>query len=456
MFNFFNKFIHKNKSANPPAPVKDENKNPAPDEPLNISIHVMPERFRTAAHSARKSKSAGMAILLSGIFLLLFLSAGGYYFIFVRQKSNAPKEPATVETGNEITPAEENENEQEQKEKAEALKIEDAKQSYMSFKKSLAKAGSIDEYERTYASLAGAELLGEWQALKEKADKLGENEKEKFLTLLKNFRPGAGEIEQGLSGEITESQTVLSASAAGFNVTAELSGESGNWKLLKETGFEYFDEKNATTTLAEWLTANETPKLPENEIEFKSGSDSDSDGLTDKEEELLGADSEKADSDADGYSDLSELNNFYNPAGAGRLAENAGIKKYSDASFNFEILYPAGWSEEKSGGQAIILRSPDNHFLQALIQPNAEKEDIEAWYLKQFDITAVPDDWKTEKETLDGKTVWQGIKSPDGLTMYLTGADKEYIYVLTYSPGEGRTLEYLNIFNMVIASFTLL
>ncbi|MFA6393626.1 MAG: hypothetical protein WCW25_02025 [Patescibacteria group bacterium] len=458
MFEFFSKFIGKNNPVNPLASVKDDFKNQITDESLNISVHVMPKRFRVAAHLAKKSRSAGTAILFGGIVLLFLLGGAGYYYIFVKQAARTGKEPLADETENqnETVPATDDENVQKEKEKAEAEMIEDAKQNYLSYKKSLAEADTLDDYERAFASLAGADLLADWQDLKVKADKLGEDKKEEFLALLKNFRPLAAEIESVMSGAVKDNGVSLSAGATGFTVAADLAGSNGSWKLTEESGFEYLDADNATTTPDGWLNANETPKLPENEIEYKPGSDADADGLTDKEEEILGTNFESNDSDADGYPDLSELNNYYNPAGAGRLAENPGIKKYSDIALSFEILYPAGWSEEKSGGEAIILRSSDNQFLQALIQPNPDKEDIEAWYLKQFDITAVPDDWKTEKETLDGQTVWQGIKSPDGLTMYLTDADKEYIYVLTYSPGEGRTLDYQNIFNMVIASFTLL
>lgn len=48
-------------------------------------------------------------------------------------------------------------------------------------------------------------------------------------------------------------------------------------------------------------------------------SDIDNDGLYDREEELYGTDENKADSDGDGYDDLSELIRGYNPIGPGML-----------------------------------------------------------------------------------------------------------------------------------------
>ena len=52
--------------------------------------------------------------------------------------------------------------------------------------------------------------------------------------------------------------------------------------------------------------------------------DSDSDGLLDNEEELLGTDKLKSDTDDDSYSDLAEIENGYNPIGEGKISEELG------------------------------------------------------------------------------------------------------------------------------------
>ena len=49
--------------------------------------------------------------------------------------------------------------------------------------------------------------------------------------------------------------------------------------------------------------------------------DFDSDGLFDEEEELLGTDKFKNDTDDDGYSDLAEIENGYDPLGEGKMNE---------------------------------------------------------------------------------------------------------------------------------------
>lgn len=52
------------------------------------------------------------------------------------------------------------------------------------------------------------------------------------------------------------------------------------------------------------------------------GEDSDSDGLTDDQENYFGTDSNKADTDGDGYKDGEEVKNGYNPNGVGKLELN--------------------------------------------------------------------------------------------------------------------------------------
>jgi len=49
------------------------------------------------------------------------------------------------------------------------------------------------------------------------------------------------------------------------------------------------------------------------------GIDSDNDLLTDEQEEKLGTDPKKADSDGDGYNDGIEFENGYNPKGVGKI-----------------------------------------------------------------------------------------------------------------------------------------
>ena len=63
-------------------------------------------------------------------------------------------------------------------------------------------------------------------------------------------------------------------------------------------------------------------KIPIGIITPNQGIDQDQDGLTDVLEEILGTDSTKSDTDGDGYNDLEEIINNYNPLGSGSLTRD--------------------------------------------------------------------------------------------------------------------------------------
>lgn len=60
-------------------------------------------------------------------------------------------------------------------------------------------------------------------------------------------------------------------------------------------------------------------KIVPAELNLAGGNDSDGDGLSDAGEDALGTDRREKDSDRDGHDDLIELQNGYNPRGAGKL-----------------------------------------------------------------------------------------------------------------------------------------
>ncbi len=66
------------------------------------------------------------------------------------------------------------------------------------------------------------------------------------------------------------------------------------------------------------ITNSDIEKIPIGILE--SGADSDNDGLSDALEDALGTDPNKTDTDGDGYSDKEEIENNFNPLGAGAFA----------------------------------------------------------------------------------------------------------------------------------------
>jgi len=203
----------------------------------------------------------------------------------------------------------------------------------------------------------------------------------------------------------------------------------------------------ATTT-----AATTTPEVipAESGLSLSIGADSDNDGLTDTEEIILNTGAGLSDSDGDGYTDGSELINLYNPAGAGKLTDNSNISLYENKTFAYNLLYPLAWQISVNGGDdSLMFKSGDNQFVQIIIQPNISKETIEEWYMEQLGILTI-----SEADRVSGVN-WQGVKSPDGLNIYLMDKKQNYIFNLTYNPGGGSILEYTNIFQMMVKSFNL-
>lgn len=179
-------------------------------------------------------------------------------------------------------------------------------------------------------------------------------------------------------------------------------------------------------------------------------SDLDNDGLSDQEESLLGTDINNGDSDNDGYGDLAELMSLYNPAGTGKLIGNPNISQYENSGFNYSFYYPTSWTKVSVGGDdSIMFQSADGHFIQAIVQPNPGKDDIQDWHQKQFK------DEVLEPARAINLNNWWGIKNEDGLTIYITDAKREYIFVLSYIAGNREVPVYKNIFEMAIQSFVI-
>ena len=176
--------------------------------------------------------------------------------------------------------------------------------------------------------------------------------------------------------------------------------------------------------------------------------DSDSDGLSDEEELVLGTNAQIADTNGNSYPDLTEVNNNYNPAGSGRLNANANLVKYTNKIFAYEILAPKDWTIKSLNNDATItFIAPDDSIIQISVQDNTEKQSILGWYGNSFpEVTVTYDKLKTVDN-------WDGVMGEDGLNFYLTDKKHNNIYVISYIPALDGRLAYTNIFKLMLNSF---
>ncbi len=178
--------------------------------------------------------------------------------------------------------------------------------------------------------------------------------------------------------------------------------------------------------------------------------DSDSDGLNDEEETILGTSIRLADSDNDTYSDLGELNSGYNPTGSGKLAADLNLNVYQNKLFSFDLIYPKNWPVKVLNNEAtVIFTAPDESLVQISIQDNPTQASILSWYEESFPNVTVAYD-----KLQDGAT-WDGIMGEDGFNFYLTDKKRNNIVVVSYIPALEQRLVYPNIFKLIINSLTI-
>lgn len=180
-----------------------------------------------------------------------------------------------------------------------------------------------------------------------------------------------------------------------------------------------------------------------------SFSDTDSDGLSDAEEALLGSSLINIDTDGDGYDDLTELINLYDPVGSGPINANPNISEYSNSYFSYNIFYPNSWELKPLGdGSSVTFLISDNSFVQVLAEKNEGNKNINDWYFSRFfEVLG-------ENSITDGDS-WQGVYSPDFYSFYLTDKKRENVYSLVYSFPENTSPNYYNIFRMMVNSFNI-
>ena len=242
-------------------------------------------------------------------------------------------------------------------------------------------------------------------------------------------------------------------------VSTELSQETPEKEPVGETIPEQVsplsEEPEVATSTPEEITEQATTTPPTTSTtspaSLSLGVDTDGDGLTDKEEALLGTNNQVVDSDGDGYNDLVEIKNLYNPAGPGELIDNQAIQKFTNKGFGYSLLFPGSWEDSTVGGDdSVVFRSPDNQFIQIIVQANISEDNIEEWYKKQFKLTSLSASRIVQEQN------WQGVESEDGLIIYLADkTKKDYIFIITYNPGTEIVLHYLTIFELVKKSFVI-
>ncbi len=180
-------------------------------------------------------------------------------------------------------------------------------------------------------------------------------------------------------------------------------------------------------------------------VKPKRSIDTDGDGLFDLEEKLLGTNKDLKDSDKDSFDDYSEVLNGYNPAGDGKIVASTGLKEYENNKYKYSMIIPSAWKFTKVDGEkSISIESSSGQKFLVQVSLNYNKQSIENWYKAKFDVKVVEQKNKLSISGVDA------IKKDDK-TVYMSYAGN--IYNITYLPGKGYPDSYINIFNVLLASY---
>lgn len=187
------------------------------------------------------------------------------------------------------------------------------------------------------------------------------------------------------------------------------------------------------------------PKLP------PAGLDTDSDGITDLEEQLYGTDPRSPDTDADGFLDGNEVFNLYNPNGkAPASLLDSKIVRSVETPIGWVMSVPSAWSIklDSADGSAATIDSHHGERFVVSVEPNPEKKPVLDWYLAKH-----PDAKLTQVLQYRSKRGYEGIIGADLLTTYIPWGDR--IFILTYDVDDQPFINFRTTYYMVLNSLML-
>ena len=269
------------------------------------------------------NKSRKLESAFSNFFLFLIAISALLYFYLVKEKPAAtePAPPvANVNIKKNKTPIKKIKKEETQKPIVAPATVESPKKSYMKAKVEFDGVANFNDFEQMILKYGSVNRIKEFTKEKKEVEGMPDSFKNNIVSLIiRQSMPKLSEIKD-IKATIKGNTAILSA------VTNDLS-KKGTILMARENNVWKLDSEGWENVKAETKNTEMNPVKP---AEFSNGLDSDKDGLTDKEENAIGSDSNNPDSDGDGYSDLSELLNLYNPDGEGKLEDSPAIKKYKN------------------------------------------------------------------------------------------------------------------------------
>lgn len=180
------------------------------------------------------------------------------------------------------------------------------------------------------------------------------------------------------------------------------------------------------------------------------GLDSDSDGLTNTEEIVYGANGQLPDTDGDGYLDGNEVFNLYAPTvRAPSTLLSLPTMQTVSSTVGWQTILPKIWTIETSTSSTDVrARTVTGEVFVFHIEENATKQPIRDWLFTQKRVRA---DQVTE--LLSNKFKVPFYLGPDRLTAYILWEDR--VLVVSYQLGSQTFVNYRTSFGLMLNALRL-
>jgi len=407
----------------------------------NVDIYAMPKEFQKHNTVAGSNFSVGTFVMLSGVLLLFLAGAAAVLFYLnpeiwakltgttVSTPEQTITEPIAVETPvNQVIPTATT---------TVATTTDPGvatstppKETYLAYNIDLNSVNTFSDYYALILKYGSAKRTDQIEAEKLLADASAD----KGVATVAAVRRDTPALDP-----LAQLVDVISGNTARLDVTLSDNVSKGTVDMVLENGLWKID--NESWTLAQ----------VDDQIVYIMGEDRDKDGLTDKEENVLGSDKESADTDGDGYTDAVEVSGLYDPnKKAAKLVDSGKQGTYLAEDGSFSILRPSQWPQSKDNtDNSINFRSEDDHVIKVITMENFNKEALAAIYIKKFQLAQIDNTLKVVNDT------WEGIVAPDGASIFvMPKISNDKYYILQYQiPVKTQVQEYKEIFLAMVKSF---
>lgn len=198
------------------------------------------------------------------------------------------------------------------------------------------------------------------------------------------------------------------------------------------------------------ITSGKGPTINFPSVLLGDSVDSDNDGLTDTEEDLLGTDPGVADTDNDKYPDGHEVYYLYNPAGKEpiRLISSNLVKEFVNPNFNYKIYVPTKWAigNVDDDYRDVLFSTVTGEYIEVRTFDKTASQSFESWFSEYAPQEKI--DNLVEFTTYYKQTGW---RRGDYLVYYFVTTDK--VYVLVYHTTDSSIVNFRTIGKVMARSF---